>query len=122
MLIGKKPARNARAEHAGPKPKQPPEGDYSLPVGGSAECRGMANMASIAAPLPLCEIELAAAGALDTLRVDSGTQDDTFEWDDAKAASNLPKHKVSFELARRAFADVFAIEREDAGGLRRGSL
>ena len=41
-------------------------------------------------------------------------QDDAFECDAAKAAANLSKHKVSFELARRAFADVFAIEREDA--------
>jgi len=40
-------------------------------------------------------------------------QDDAFDWDGAKAASNLAKHKVSFELARGAFADAFAIERED---------
>ena len=40
-------------------------------------------------------------------------QDDAFEWDDAKAASNFSKHKVSFELACDAFADAFAIERED---------
>jgi uncharacterized DUF497 family protein len=39
---------------------------------------------------------------------------DEFEWDDVKAVSNLADHKVSFELARRAFADVFAVEREDA--------
>jgi hypothetical protein len=38
---------------------------------------------------------------------------DDFEWDDAKAASNLAKHKVSFEAARQAFRDVFAVERED---------
>ena len=39
--------------------------------------------------------------------------DDEFEWDHAKAAANLAKHKVSFETARRAFSDVFAVERED---------
>jgi uncharacterized DUF497 family protein len=40
-------------------------------------------------------------------------EDDEFEWDDAKVVSNLADHKVSFVLARRAFADVFAVERED---------
>jgi uncharacterized DUF497 family protein len=40
-------------------------------------------------------------------------QNDDFEWDDAKAASNLRDHGVSFEMACRAFADVFAVERED---------
>jgi uncharacterized protein len=40
-------------------------------------------------------------------------QDEKFEWDDNKAASNLVDHKVSFDLARHAFADVFAVERED---------
>lgn len=29
--------------------------------------------------------------------------DDDFEWDAAKARSNLAKHKVSFELAREMF-------------------
>ncbi len=38
---------------------------------------------------------------------------DDFEWDDEKAASNLRDHKVTFEMARRAFADAFAVERED---------
>ena len=28
-----------------------------------------------------------------------------FEWDDAKAASNLQKHRVSFEEARAVFSD-----------------
>ena len=28
-----------------------------------------------------------------------------FEWDPAKAASNLRKHKVSFDLARQVFED-----------------
>jgi uncharacterized DUF497 family protein len=44
---------------------------------------------------------------------------DDFEWDAAKAAANLAKHGVSFEQARRAFDDPFAIEfmddREDYG-------
>lgn len=51
---------------------------------------------------------------LDRVRVNrSYMKDDEFEWDDAKAAANLAKHKVTFETARRAFADLFAIERED---------
>lgn len=32
-----------------------------------------------------------------------------FEWDAAKAAINLRKHGVSFEVAVRAFADPFAL-------------
>lgn len=32
-----------------------------------------------------------------------------FEWDAAKAATNLRKHGVSFEVAVRAFADPFAL-------------
>jgi uncharacterized protein len=40
-------------------------------------------------------------------------RDDSFEWDDAKAAQNLAGHGVSFETARLAFDDVFAIVRED---------
>jgi uncharacterized DUF497 family protein len=47
---------------------------------------------------------------------------DEFEWDDAKAAANLAKHGVSFEQARDAFDDPFAIDfvddREDYGELR----
>lgn len=39
--------------------------------------------------------------------------DDEFEWDDAKAAANLAKHKVSFEAASDAFSDIFAVEYED---------
>ncbi len=35
--------------------------------------------------------------------------DDEFEWDEAKAASNLAKHKVSFEMARLVFDDAFAL-------------
>ena len=40
-------------------------------------------------------------------------QDDEFEWDDAKAASNFVKHRVSFETARQAFVDPHFIENED---------
>ncbi len=36
-----------------------------------------------------------------------------FEWDAAKAEANLRKHGVSFELARFAFADPFAILDQD---------
>lgn len=39
--------------------------------------------------------------------------DDEFEWDDAKAASNFARHKVSFEQAREAFGDHFSVEYED---------
>lgn len=35
--------------------------------------------------------------------------DDDFEWDDAKAAANWAKHGVSFETARLAFEDAFAL-------------
>ena len=41
-------------------------------------------------------------------------QDDDFEWDDAKAAANQVAHGVSFVDARRAFADAFAVSREDS--------
>ena len=44
---------------------------------------------------------------------------DDFEWDDAKADANLTRHGVSFEQARKAFDDPFAIDfvddREDYG-------
>lgn len=33
-----------------------------------------------------------------------------FEWDEAKAASNLKKHAVSFEEAQSVFYDEFAIQ------------
>jgi uncharacterized DUF497 family protein len=39
--------------------------------------------------------------------------EDVFEWDAAKAESNLAKHGVGFEAARRVFDDVFAFERCD---------
>jgi len=40
-------------------------------------------------------------------------RDDDFEWDDAKAAANLARHGVSFEAARLAFFDAYAVARED---------
>ena len=36
-----------------------------------------------------------------------------FEWDVAKAQSNLHKHRVSFEIAVRVFADPFAMVEQD---------
>jgi uncharacterized protein len=41
--------------------------------------------------------------------------EDEFEWDAAKAQSNLAKHGVSFEAARCVFDDVFAFDRFDLG-------
>jgi hypothetical protein len=42
-------------------------------------------------------------------------QDENFEWDDDKAARNWRDHAVTFEMARDAFKDPFAIEWLDAG-------
>lgn len=39
--------------------------------------------------------------------------DGAFQWDDAKAAANLAKHGVTFEAARGAFRDAFALEWSD---------
>ncbi len=39
--------------------------------------------------------------------------DDDFEWDEAKAESNLKKHGVSFVAATRIFDDAFALDRID---------
>jgi uncharacterized protein len=36
-----------------------------------------------------------------------------FEWDEAKADSNIRKHGVSFELARSVFVDSFALIEQD---------
>ena len=36
-----------------------------------------------------------------------------FEWDAEKAASNLAKHRVSFETAMRACCDPFALSAQD---------
>ena len=33
-----------------------------------------------------------------------------FEWDQRKAEANLAKHKVSFEVAKEAFDDRFAVD------------
>ena len=45
--------------------------------------------------------------------------DDDFEWDEAKARRNYGKHGVTFERAKKAFADPFMVEildeREDYG-------
>jgi uncharacterized DUF497 family protein len=40
-------------------------------------------------------------------------QEDNFEWDDRKAASNYRKHRAPFELARSVFDDPRAVERRD---------
>jgi putative transcriptional regulator len=40
---------------------------------------------------------------------------DDFEWDDAKAAGNHRRHKITFEQAREVFADPFIIEWVDKG-------
>jgi len=44
-----------------------------------------------------------------------------FEWDPEKAAANLRKHAISFEIATRIFADPFALSEQsgvEAGELR----
>lgn len=38
-----------------------------------------------------------------------------FDWDDAKAASNLSKHRVRFDEAMTVFNDPLAMTRFDAG-------
>lgn len=40
-------------------------------------------------------------------------EDDQFEWDDDRAARNWRDHAVTFEMAREAFRDPFAIEWQD---------
>ena len=40
-------------------------------------------------------------------------RDDEFEWDDSKAERNLREHGISFEVARLAFDDPFAVDVED---------
>jgi uncharacterized DUF497 family protein len=39
--------------------------------------------------------------------------DETFEWDDAKAALNVSRHGVSFAEASTVFQDPYAITTED---------
>ena len=41
-----------------------------------------------------------------------------FEWDPAKAANNLRKDRVSFEIAIRAFADPLQLTHQDRLGGR----
>ena len=36
-----------------------------------------------------------------------------FDWDERKAAANFKKHRISFEEARRAFDDPFALQALD---------
>lgn len=38
-----------------------------------------------------------------------------FDWDDRKAASNLRKHRISFELSITAFDDPYALIAADPG-------
>ena len=40
-------------------------------------------------------------------------RDDEFEWDDAKAASNVRDHGVTFEQARAAFFDPVWVDFDD---------
>jgi uncharacterized DUF497 family protein len=42
---------------------------------------------------------------------------DDFEWDDAKAAGNHRRHKITFEQAREVFADPFIISNSHFGNL-----
>jgi uncharacterized DUF497 family protein len=49
----------------------------------------------------------------DTTAKPHTVRDDNFEWDDAKAAANLARHGVSFEMAREVFDDRAAYDRED---------
>jgi uncharacterized protein len=42
-------------------------------------------------------------------------EDENFGWRDEKAAQNWRDHGVTFEMAREAFRDRFAIEWEDTG-------
>ena len=44
---------------------------------------------------------------------DTSANSQQFEWDGAKAKSNVRLHGVSFDAARTVFKDVFAVERED---------
>ena len=44
---------------------------------------------------------------------DALMRDDSFEWDDNKAANNLRKHGVSFVEASTVFADPAGIDEED---------
>jgi len=39
--------------------------------------------------------------------------EDDFEWDTKKAARNLARHGISFEVAREVFDDPYSVERLD---------
>lgn len=56
---------------------------------------------------------LRIANAAATAHYHASMQDDRFEWDDRKAASNLRKHRVSFEGARRVFVDPLSFDDPD---------
>jgi uncharacterized DUF497 family protein len=45
--------------------------------------------------------------------------DGDFEWDDAKAESNLEKHGISFPEAATVFADPYAVYLDDGSGTNR---
>ena len=40
-------------------------------------------------------------------------EDERFSWDDAKAATNIDKHEISFEEASKALDDINRVERWD---------
>ena len=40
-------------------------------------------------------------------------QDNEFEWSDRKAADNYADHGITFEMARDAFGDPFAVDKSD---------
>lgn len=40
-------------------------------------------------------------------------EDDEFEWDDAKAAANIKRHRIGFPQARRVFRDPFVFTKLD---------
>jgi hypothetical protein len=52
------------------------------------------------------------------VRVEHTLHDIHFEWDQAKAAQNFKKHRVSFETACEAFFDPFLVPAD--GGVEQG--
>jgi uncharacterized DUF497 family protein len=50
------------------------------------------------------------------LLTSSMANDDDFEWHHAKARSNYAKHGVTFDTAKKAFSDPFAVEVLDDNG------
>ena len=65
-------------------------------------------------------MELSKKGSHEHKCVDANTgirylmDDNEFEWDAEKAASNLRKHSVAFADARRVFDDAFAVHEFDS--------